>query len=428
MKRRSPWYCLILLILMMTAVPVSAANVKDVSGSEGQKEYGNIDIYDPQYPYRDWPVTSATAQVIFYNSRAPKNSIEYPYIVQNVDKGTYLTLAKLPKVKGYQAKGWTTVKNGKTAKYKENSRLKVTRDLKLYAVYKKEPVAILHGRTGSVWKKATAVNGRRKLPSLKNTKNSTFLGWSPKPGQTTNPKYKAGEVITLKKDMHLYPVIFDRSKEPDIKAANMNRLDTRKYKKVIFVGDSRTYYMEHVLKSQFDDKVTKNVSFISLSGIGLDWLKWSGVPELMEELQASSTQGKPVAVIFNMGVNDLKHNDGENLDVNSVISNYVSYMKEIAPILKAQNCKLFYMSVNPINSSMLKTKGQRKEEDIQAFNQGIRTGLKGSYRYLDAYSYLYKNGFGTENAKRPGADDGIHYTSKTYKRIYRYCIKQINRL
>ncbi|EJW99596.1 hypothetical protein EVA_12298 [gut metagenome] len=40
-----------------------------------------------------------------------------------------------------------------------------------------------------------------------------------------------------------------------------------------------------------------------------------------------------------------------------------------------------------------------------------------------------ENGFGTDasySGTDLGKDDGLHYTTKTYKRIYNYCIRAIN--
>lgn len=401
---------LLFCILMMTGVPASAAGYVSEEGIQSTESSSVKKV-----------------QVTYLNNKG-NSTAAYAKKIKTVKKGSYITLPSLPAVNGYQAKGWTNVKNGKTAKYKENSRLKVTGNLKLYAVYAAEPVITLHKQDGSVLKKITAVNGRRRLPSMANQTGYTFLGWSKRPGQTVNPDYKAGEVVTLTRNMHLYAVVFDRSTEPDIKAAKMDKPDPQKYKKVIFVGDSRTYLMKNTMTSQFDDSVTENVSFVCQSGAGLHWLKNTGTPKILSELKKAGTKGKPVAVIFNFGVNDLRYEDGRDMDVNDVLSRYVSYMKQLAATLKSKNCKLFYMSVNPINSSMSKYKGRRKEEDLQAFNQGIKTKLKGTYQYLDSYSYLYKEGYGTQSFWNPNLDDGVHYTAQTYKRIYRYCIKRINKL
>ena len=73
-----------------------------------------------------------------------------------------------------------------------------------------------------------------------------------------------------------------------------------------------------------------------------------------------------MAVVFNLGVNDMAN-----------ASNYVSYMTNIASTLKSKNCKLFYMSVNPLNSTMITKagKGSRTEAQVREFNNKIRSGF-----------------------------------------------------
>ena len=73
--------------------------------------------------------------------------------------------------------------------------------------------------------------------------------------------------------------------------------------------------------------------------------------------EINKTEGTlPIAVVFNLGVNDMAN-----------VSNYVSYMTDIASTLKSKNCKLFYMSVNPLNSTMIAKagKGARTEAQVR---------------------------------------------------------------
>ena len=113
------------------------------------------------------------------------------------------------------------------------------------------------------------------------------------------------------------------------------------------------------------------------------------------------------------------------------VSNYVSYMTGIASTLKSKNCKLFYMSVNPLNSTMIAKagKGARTEAQVREFNSKIHSGLSLNYKYIDTYNVLMKTGYGT-NASYVGtdrdSDDGLHYTTRTYKRIYYYSVIYLN--
>ena len=122
-------------------------------------------------------------------------------------------------------------------------------------------------------------------------------------------------------------------------------------------------------------------------------------------------------MIFNLGVNDPGN-----------MYEYVSYLQQIAGTLKQKNCKLFFMSVNPVNSRTIEYMGKnaiRKEEVIRRFNSVVSSGTSGNYTYIDTYSFLLQNGYSTDiggAGSDYGVDDGLHYTTKTYKRIFKYCL------
>ena len=70
-------------------------------------------------------------------------------------------------------------------------------------------------------------------------------------------------------------------------------------------------------------------------------------------------------------------------------------------------------------------KMHRKEEVIRRFNSVVSSGTSGNYTYIDAYSFLLQNGYSTDiggAGSDYGVDDGLHYTTKTYKRIFKYCL------
>lgn len=269
-------------------------------------------------------------------------------------------------------------------------------------------------------RKNTAVS----LPGIKNSKEKSFLGWSKVPGKATGPDYKEGTIIKAGKNVNLYAVMFDRSMEKNITYKNIQKVNTRKYSKVIFVGDSRTNSMRLALEQELRKKQLKNTGFVAKNGVGLKWFKNYGYRQLVKEI--GSVKGKPVAIVFNLGVNDLKHSGSEvNFDASKVAKTYVTYLKELAGKLQGKNCRLFYMSVNPINESMLYKKGSRRESDIELFNRILQKKLKGKYIYIDTNTWLYENGFSTGRLESD-IDDGVHYMAKTYKRIYNYCLKKVN--
>ena len=272
--------------------------------------------------------------------------------------------------------------------------------------------------SGGITKKKVKSGGSVILPVEVNKRGYTFLGWSTVPGQTCNPMYQAYQKIQVTKNIHLYPVKYKWNQEPDIYAGGLAD-SVEKYDKIIFVGDSRTAGIQATLNKQMSSSVTNGVSFVANPGKGLSWFRDTGYAQLIEEID--KTEGsKPIAVIFNLGVNDLGN-----------AGNYVSYMTSIASTLKSKNCKLFYMSVNPINSTMITKagRGARTEAQVREFNSKIRSGLSLDYKYIDMYSVLMKKGYGTNasyNGTDADSDDGLHYTTKTFKRIYYYCITYLN--
>lgn len=275
--------------------------------------------------------------------------------------------------------------------------------------------------SGEITKKKVKSGGSVILPVEVNKRGYTFLGWSTVPGQTCNPMYQAYQKIQVTKNIHLYPVKYKWNQEPDIYAGGLAD-SVEKYDKIIFVGDSRTAMLRSTLKQQCSSDSLKKVGFVCKTGEGLDWMKKYGEKELLNEISGMDDNAKPVAVIFNLGVNDLIHKNRESISYDSVASDYASYMNGLSRKLTARNCELFYMSVNPCNTAM---KSTRKESEIRGFNNRFRQRLNGNFTWINSYSYLMRCGYTTRCEFRGYTDDGVHYSMRTYKRIYAYAIKQI---
>lgn len=361
--------------------------------------------------------------VNFYLGNGSTNSA-YKKLQKKVEEGTYYTLPTVPSRSGYVNLGWSTTKNGKasTAK-KAGTKIKISGNIKYYSVQMQSVQVKLYRTNGTVWKTVTlGKDGYFKLPSVISKSTAyTFMGWSKtrRAGSSTAPDYEAGELLQINKSTSLYATVFNRGLEKNITADEMARPAIgMMYSKVIFVGDSRTVGIRETLRNQMKS-VTNGVSFVASAGQGLSWFQDTGYAQLIKEV--NKTEGsKPIAVIFNLGVNDLEN-----------ASSYVSYMTNIATTLKSKNCKLFYMSVNPINSAMITkaVKKPRTEAQVREFNSKIRSGLSLNYKYIDMYSVLMKKGYSTNasyNGTDADSDDGLHYTTKTFKRIYYYCITYLN--
>lgn len=360
-------------------------------------------------------------KVSFYMGNGRSDST-YRKLTASVQENTYIELPAIPDKDGTVGLGWSLKRNSSKGVREAGSKYKVTKDTKFYAVQQNAVTVTLCKNDGTVYRSLTIGKGNYlTLPTVANATGYTFMGWSRTPGKKTNPEYEAGGRIKLNANVKLYAVVFDRSTEPDLTEADMAQVDLwkLKYKQIIFVGDSRTARTEIALDKAFGggSTVTWNAEFVCRTGGGLDWLKSDGSTQLMNIVNKNNIMQKPTAVIFNLGVNDLAN-----------LAGYVEYLNTLAPTLKEKNCKLFYMSVNPGNSKMMEITNHtvRDEAAIRAFNRSISSLLADNYTFIDTYSWLMDTGYGTDasgNGVDSGVDDGLHYTAKTYKRIYYYCLE-----
>lgn len=362
--------------------------------------------------------------VNFYLPSGKSNS-SYKKLTKKVTKKALIQLPSVPEQSGYVSLGWSTAKNSSSAKYSVGQSYRVKKNMKFYAVLKTAATVTLCKNDGTVYKTVKVGKGDYlSLPAVESAPGYTFMGWSSQPRQNVMKEstgyYEAGEKIRINGNTRLYAVAFNRSSE-----ANLTELDMResngwnlKYKQVIFVGDSRTERMKETLNKEFgaDSLLLRNVHFVAGTGMGVNWLKSDGYTELMKIINQNYSVQKPTAVIFNLGINDL-----------ASLPEYLSYMKELAGALSAKNCKLFYMSVNPVNSKMNAKTGHavRNEADVRQFNSYIKSNLGQIYTFIDTYSWLMQTGYSTDEnpyGVDNNIDDGLHYSTRTYKRIYHYCL------
>lgn len=299
-----------------------------------------------------------------------------------------------------------------------------------------EPKAkvVLHYNNGKVYRTVTVSEGSNyTLPAMDNPAGCTFMGWGKKKGIFMSQRrpvqlwYEAYQDLSgLKGTTHLYAVLMQRSEEEDLTNEQLSAPDVSGYKKIIFVGDSRTVRMERTLKKAGLD-YQNDVVFIGKVGKGLSWLQDTAYDKLIDEIDGTDEKDeRPIAVIFNLGINNLVN------DPYKVADKYISYMMDIAPELHDSNCRLFYMSVNPVNSvrAMKAIGSDRKEWKIRAFNGKICTGLRGVYTFINSYTMLMRTGYSTDagaHGEDSGFDDGIHYTPRTYKRIYLRCMEALSK-
>lgn len=356
-----------------------------------------------------------------------KTNSTYKKLSQTVEEGTVVTFASVPARLGYINLGWSSKKNSAKATAKPSCT--INKNINLYAVQKKAVTVKLYKANGTLWRTVTLAQGTSyELPSVGNASGYTFMGWSSKEYlqqnatyKSANPEYEAEDSITIDTDLELYAVVFNHAIEMDIPQVELPQVDFYKYKQVIFVGDSRTEYMQNALE-KLGESATTNVKFVCEAGKGLSWLQSTGFGELYSLVQndTNSLLSKKTAVIFNFGVNDLKK-----------YKEYVAYYNFIEPSLTNKGCELYFMSVNPINRKMLALAGKsdRSEAAVRSFNTYLKENLSSSYTYIDMYSYLKATGysFSSDHSGTGGIDDGLHYTAKTYKRIFTKCLASLKR-
>lgn len=416
-----------------SVAPFTAITLPSYGSVAGYKNMGWTTVKGATKPlYKCGSTYTVNGNINFYAVRAKIYQVSFADTNGTADtafqklrktgiNGTVVTLPKAnDKLEG-DFIGWSRSANATAADYKAGTSYTIRGDVTLYAVYR--PMVELRFYTND----RIGVRKVRVTPGTKVKMGDywkegyTMMGWATTSGLSTragHKVYEVGETITLRNSMKLFAVTFDRSKEKPYSAADIPALNTSSYSRVIFVGDSRTNYQEEAFRKEFSPETLHGYSTISKPGKGLAWLMSDGYPELMRQLSEEAPHQKPVAVIFNFGVNDLVNAD-----------KYMDFMKAIAPDLKKKNCVLFYMSVNPASELTLQNRGITKvaQSDIIAFNARVRAELckTGLYQYIDTYTELYNKGFAYMN--RPQLkDDGLHYSVSTYVQIYAYCIRQIN--
>jgi len=161
---------------------------------------------------------------------------------------------------------------------------------------------------------------------------------------------------------------------------------------ILYSGDSRTEGMKLALGE------SSTLKFVCKSGTGYKWLKDTAVGKIKSIVKENPN----TIVIFAFGVNDLP-----NIDY------YTKLYKKFADEIKAN---IWYMSVNPVDSSVQGPYDSVDNTKIEAFNAKLKS-FAGS-RYIDTYNYLLTDGF--------TAPDSLHYDNDTYKKIHEYCLSAVN--
>ena len=274
---------------------------------------------------------------------------------------------------------------------------------------------------GSVLKRTFVTTGSEyMLPSIQNSGEATFIGWSLSPGKRfslTFPNfvdYEVSDTVTVTDNITLYAACFRHTEDKDISQADITR-PSEKLGGIIFCGDSRQDYT--CFASRHYQDMAGNVYFVAKGGTGLSWFMTDGIPELLSDIiEIRESSEKPIAVVMNFGINDLR-SPGINTD------EYVPEMTRLAGLLDKLGCSMYFMSVLPGNASQLrKTRGENVRvpdmEAVKNFNEEVRRSLTPQYSYLDLYTWVMTYGY--------RSDDGLHFSYPTNRRILDECVKRIN--
>ncbi len=360
----------------------------------------------------------------------------YKKLDKTVNKNTVIALPKVPERSGYDNNGWKMKIGNNYVTYKVGTKIKVTNKMIFYAdqVKKTEKVTLtLHNFSGKVVNTyAVKKNSWFMLPSILNNSTLTFMGWSTKKCQVVSVRtsskkiadYYPGHKIKMTGNVDLYPVLTNKTKEPDLNDASLAKLDETRYSNVIFVGDSRTERMGATLRAQGLLNNRKNIHFVAQSGAKMYWLQSQGASALKALLKSlnTSSYARQTAVVFNIGVNCL----GE-------VSSYISFLNRFASTIKQYNCRLFVMSVNPVNSAQIQKVNfmYRTERQVIDFNSALKKGISTDFTWLDSWTWMMRTGYGMDrnlNGVDMNFDDGLHYTTKTCKRLADWTIRRLNNL
>lgn len=214
-----------------------------------------------------------------------------------------------------------------------------------------------------------------------------------------------------------YLLLFDTATSTDATASNdgnntsdgeNNNSNTpgEKGSHYILVGDSRTVGLYQAIgESTNGDEVLgldKDGNYY-IAKVGEGYKYMSGKADVIKD---SIKEIDDVVVVINMGTNDAGGGESSG-------EKYATWVNEQAEEWKKAGAKaVYFVSTNPVDTSKYsKNSGYTlTNENIEAFNEGVKSNLSDSIAYIDTYSAL---------KDKVVSNDGIHYDADTYKEIYK---------
>ena len=170
----------------------------------------------------------------------------------------------------------------------------------------------------------------------------------------------------------------------------------KKEKRVVFIGNSITEGWAKQRPEFFKDN---NYIGRGISG--------QTSPQLLSRFRQDVINLKPVAVVINIGTNDIAENTG-SYDYDFTLGNIMS----MAELADANGIKVILSSVTPAGSYPWRKNIQDVPEKIMKLNAAIKAyAKKKKFAYIDYFSVLKDE----NNALKAGyGNDGVHPNAEAY--------------
>lgn len=170
-------------------------------------------------------------------------------------------------------------------------------------------------------------------------------------------------------------------------------------RKLIIIGDSRTVFMRGVVRDP-------DTVWSCESGMGIDWMKKTGVPEIENHVSRDS------AICIWMGINDVLLKSPQE---------YFTYINACAARWTQKGATVYFVSTGPVGNSRTGVQNYKNIDNtkVMKFNQAVRNGLSSNVGYIDIYSTII-NSFVTV--------DDLHYDNDTSLAIYTNIRSAANRM
>jgi lysophospholipase L1-like esterase len=172
---------------------------------------------------------------------------------------------------------------------------------------------------------------------------------------------------------------------------------SKKDKRVVFIGNSITQNWA----DQRPEFFTSN-NYIG-RGIG-----GQTSPLLLSRFRQDVINLKPVAVIINIGTNDIAENTGPYSEEFTL-----GNIKSMAELAKANGIKVILSSVTPAGQYPWRKEIQNVPEKIQSLNAKIKAYAKANkFAYVDYYSSMHDE---SHSLIKSYGTDGVHPNAKGYE-------------